>query len=119
MKMAAEKKRDGRKKRYAKKNEEQIEIAKQHIERYFGLAKKEYGQRPALANRYVTLARKVAMKFKVRLSPAQKRLFCPHCYGFAMPGDNSRVRLYKGRLSYFCQNCGRSWRMPLLLRKKD
>jgi ribonuclease P protein subunit RPR2 len=119
--MTPEKKQDTRKPKnsrrgYSKKNADQVKIAKQHIERYFELAKDKYGQRPELADRYVTLARKVAMKFKIRFSRDQKRLFCPHCYRFAMPGDNSRVRVYKGRLSYFCRKCGKSWRMPLLPR---
>lgn len=106
-------KNNGKRRFYARKNSEQISVAKLHIERYFELAKENYSSNAGLANRYVTLARKVAMKFKIRLTGEQKSLFCPYCYKFLKPGKENRVRVNGSHLSRYCAKCGKFWRMPL------
>ena len=60
---------------------------------------------PALSNRYVTLARKISMKFKVRIPTELKRRFCKHCYKYLMPGKTVRIRTHKGKVVYNCLNC--------------
>ncbi len=102
-----------RTRRYQKKPSSNISTAKDHIASLLDQAKEVAKDNPSLANRYVTLARKVAMKFKVRMTPAQKRLFCPHCYRFLLPGTTSRVRIHGSKLIYSCLNCRKFWRKPL------
>ncbi|MBW2997189.1 ribonuclease P [Candidatus Woesearchaeota archaeon] len=102
-----------KKRRYQKKPSSTLSDAKDHIQKLFTQAKKAAKDNPALANRYTTLARKVAMKFKIRLTPEQKRLFCPHCYKFLLPGRNLRVRIHQHRVIYYCLNCKKFWRKPI------
>ncbi len=102
-----------RSKRYQRKPSDTLKIARKHINSLFEQAKKTAKEKPALANRYVTLARKTAMKFKLRLSSEQKRLFCPHCYKFMLPGKTLRVRIHDSKLIYSCLRCKKFWRKPL------
>ncbi|NQU79024.1 ribonuclease P [Candidatus Woesearchaeota archaeon] len=105
-------------KKYGKKKNDIVKEAKNHIASLFEKAKFEAGTRHWLANRYVTLARKVAMKFKIHMTREQKRLFCPHCYRFLLPGKNLRVRVHEHRLIYYCLDCKKFWRKPLDKKKK-
>jgi ribonuclease P protein subunit RPR2 len=101
------------KRRYAKKKQEIVKTAEEHIYSLLNQAKEVSSKDIELANRYVELARKIAMKFKVRLSSEQKRLFCQHCYKFLVPGKNLRVRVHEHRLIYYCLECKRFWRRPV------
>jgi ribonuclease P protein subunit RPR2 len=107
-----------KKKMFAKKKSEHEEIAKEHIKRYLELAKDRFSKNPSLADRYVKLARDVAMKFRIRMPSAYKRLFCPHCYSFMMPGKTLRVRVHEHRVIYYCLRCKKFWRKPLTTRKQ-
>jgi ribonuclease P protein subunit RPR2 len=102
-----------RKHRYQKKPQSTVKLAKEHITKLFTQAKQVAKENPSLANRYVTLARKTAMKFKIRLPSEQKRLFCPHCYRFLQPGRNLRTRIHEHRIIYSCLDCKKFWRKPL------
>lgn len=73
---------------------------------------------PTLADRYVFLARKLSMKYKVKLTSGQKRRFCKHCYCYLKPGRNCRVRLQGRKLIYYCGNCKRQYRIPYSKRLK-
>ena len=44
------------------------------------------------ANRYVFLARKLAMKYQVRIPKDLRRKFCHKCYHYLLPGKNVSVR---------------------------
>lgn len=101
------------KRRYQKKPSSTLSDAKYHIQNLFSQAKKAAKDNPSLADRYITLARKIAMKFKIRLTPEQKRLFCPHCYKFLLPGKNLRVRIHEHRVIYYCLQCKKFWRKPV------
>ncbi|MEM4633621.1 MAG: ribonuclease P Rpr2/Rpp21/SNM1 subunit [Candidatus Anstonellaceae archaeon] len=59
------------------------------------------------AKRYVFLARKLAMRYNVRMSKSQKALFCKSCGMPSIPGFNLKVRLRKRKKSaeYLC-SCG-------------
>ena len=102
-----------RSRKYQKKSADNLRIAEEHIGFLLDRAKKVAGENHGLANRYVTLARKVAMKFKIRLTSAQKRLFCKHCYRFMLPGKNLRVRVHEHRIIYYCLDCKKFWRKPV------
>jgi len=64
----------------------------------------------ALAKRQMELARKVMLRFNVRLDPSRRRFICRGCKKLIVPGVNARVRLGKGKqkvLRITCQECGR------------
>ncbi len=100
------------KKKYSKKPTEHRKIARERIETLFKQAKGMFKEDPKLSNRYVHLARKIAMKYKVRIKPELKRRFCKHCYKYLVPGVNCRVRMHDGKVVYFCQNCKKFMRFP-------
>lgn len=100
------------KKHHSKKPEQQLKIAKQRITELFSLAEEEFKKNPELSNRYVTLARKISMKYKVKIPTELKRRFCKHCYCFLVPGTNCRVRLNKDKVVYSCFNCKKFMRFP-------
>jgi len=93
------------KKRYNKKPLRHVTLAKQHIHDLFKEAKAIYKIDKKLANRYVFLARKIAMKFKVKIPKEYKRRFCKHCYTYLVPGDNCKVRTSRGNVVYYCYSC--------------
>jgi len=89
-------------------------IAKSRIEESFKLAEKEalHG-RMDRADRYVELARKIGMKYLVRIPKRYKLLFCKNCYRFLLPGVTCRVRTNRGKLVIYCRRCGSYRRIPL------
>jgi len=91
----------------------QKEIAKERIEILFKQAEEIFSKNKSLANRYVTLARKIAMKVKIRIPLELKRKFCKHCYKFLKPGKNSRIRTRNGKVIISCFECKKFTRIPL------
>ncbi|MCW4002158.1 MAG: ribonuclease P [Candidatus Bathyarchaeota archaeon] len=97
------------------------QTALQRIHTLFRLAREVFREDPELANRYVKIARKIAMGTKLRLPREYRRLVCKHCKSFILPGVNCRVRIQSRRephLVMTCLNCGRHSRMPLESREK-
>ena len=104
-------------KRY-KKPGKQLKIAKERIDILFENAKKEFSKDPELSNRYVALARKIAMKYRTRIPRELKRRFCKHCYVYLVPSKNCRIRTREGKVVYYCLNCKKYMRFPYLKEKK-
>ena len=77
----------------------------QVVNNLFKLAEITFRDNPKLADKYVKSARKKAMKVNLRLPNTLKRRFCRHCYCYLVPGKNSRVRIHKSRIIYYCFNC--------------
>jgi ribonuclease P protein subunit RPR2 len=101
-------------------NESTKRIAMQRIQTLFSLAKETFNENPFLAQRYVDLARKIAMAAKVRLPREYKRQVCKHCKSFILPGVNCRVRVKQRREPHVvitCLNCGKQTRLPM--KKKE
>lgn len=98
---------------YKRINEESKKIAKERIKRLFDKADQRFNDDPSLANRYVTLARKLAMKYKIRIPSELRRKFCKHCYKYLRPGVNLRTRTREGKLVYYCLECKKFWRKPI------
>jgi ribonuclease P protein subunit RPR2 len=90
---------------FSKKQKEMKEKAKERIIYFFKSAEKVFNKDPVLANRYVTLARKYSMKYKVKIPREFKRRFCKHCYKYLVPGKTCRVRTHKGKVVYSCFHC--------------
>jgi ribonuclease P protein subunit RPR2 len=91
--------------RYWKKPSEHRRIAEERIKELFRQADLAFDERPDLSNRYVEMARKISMKFKVKIPPTLKRKFCKHCYHYLRPGKTCRVRIAKSRVIYYCLKC--------------
>ena len=101
------------KRRYKKKPEQFREIAVSRIRRLFEQAELRFKENPGLADRYVELARKIGMKYKVRIPRELKRRFCKNCYAYLVPGVNCRVRLNQSKVVYYCNRCKKYMRFPV------
>ncbi len=91
-------------------------IALERIHRLFKLAREMIHEDPALAQRYVDIARRIAMRVQVRLPVEYRRMVCRHCKGFIVPGVNCRVRIQPRREPHVvitCLRCGGHMRIPL------
>ena len=99
--------------RHNKKPSVHVKIASDHIDKLFAQADEIFSEDSSLADRYVDLARKTAMKFKVKLKSAYRRKFCKHCYKYLMPGVNARVRTQSGKLVYSCFSCKKFTRFTI------
>jgi len=96
-------------------------IAEERIHTLFTLAEQTFHEDPAVAQRYVNIARKIAMAAKLRLPKQYRRQVCRHCKNFILPGVNCRVRTRQRRephLVITCFNCGHHTRIPLADRKE-
>lgn len=83
------------------------QIAKERIDILFKQVKLE----PEMANRYVELARKIAMKARISIPSKYKRMFCKYCNTYFQKG-NYKIRLKKGTKHYWCLTCKRLTRVP-------
>ena len=88
-------------------------IAEERNRTLFTEAENAFSHSPALAHRYVAMARKIAMKTKTRISPSLKRRFCKHCYKYLQPGINARVRLRQGKVIISCFECKKFMRIMI------
>ena len=101
-----------------RQKEEANEIAKDRIERLFFLAEKAAVESDFdSADRYVEMAWKIKLKFRIRLTSYQKRLFCKKCLKFLVDGKTGRYRTEKGHLIIECKNCGDIRRIPIKTKK--
>lgn len=85
----------------------QKKIAKERIRILFKEAERIFPKHKDLANRYVELARRIGMKYKVRVPKHLKRKFCKYCYRFIRPGVNSNVRIKNKKVIHHCNECGK------------
>jgi ribonuclease P protein subunit RPR2 len=96
-------------------------IAIQRIQKLFSLAKETLNEDPSLAQRYVDVARKIAMAARVHLPTEYRRQICKHCKSFILPGVNCRMRIKQRREPHIvvtCLNCGKQTRILLKIRKE-
>jgi len=94
-------------------------IALERIQILFKEAEKVFKKDRKLANRYVEIARKIAMKVNARIPRDLKRKFCKHCYSYLKPGVNCRVRTKQGNVVYYCFNCKKYMKFGYLKEKKE
>jgi len=90
----------------------QKDIARKRIEKLFKLANENFNDHPERSHRYIQLARKIAMKFNIRLSQEHKKHVCKKCYKYIVYGKNSRVRKNKKGIVITCLECGHVMRYP-------
>ena len=74
-----------------------------------------------LAARQANRAKKIGMRFRVRLPYEVRQLFCKECKAFIVPGRNARVRVGRSKtkaVRITCLRCGHTYR-KILGRNKD
>lgn len=89
------------------------DVALQRVRRLIEMAHDAIGREPARADRYVALARRIAMRYQVSMPRELRRFICRACDGLLVPGRTARVRLSPGRLSITCLRCGTVRRYPI------
>ncbi len=91
-----------------------LQVVRERIDILFKLSEKELKAHPERARRYVSLARKLGMKYNVRFPPKFKRRFCKQCGILWVPGYNLKVRVNsrKKMMEYRCE-CGAVRNFPL------
>jgi ribonuclease P protein subunit RPR2 len=90
------------------------ELARERIDILVAVALKEKDEE--LASRQAKLARKVAMRFRVRLPYGARQLFCKKCKAFIVPGRSARVRVGGARtraIRVTCLKCDHTYRKVL------
>ncbi len=88
-----------------------VRIARERVDDLFALAEREAATgHPELADRYVELARRVGMRYNVRLLSEYRELHCRGCTVFWVEGRTVRTRLRRGVRVRTCLRCGRTRR---------
>ncbi len=95
--------------KYKPKPEHIVKTAKERINELFELAESN----ESYANRYVSMARKISMKYKVKIPKELKKRFCKHCYKYLRQGKNVRVRRNEKGIVYTCLECNKQMRFPI------
>lgn len=105
------------KRKHSKKPAEQRAIAEERIRELFRQADSSFSKNRKFSDRHVEIARKISMKYKVKIPRDLKRKFCKHCHCYLKPGTNCRVRLAKGRVIYYCLSCKKFMRFAIPKRR--
>lgn len=87
------------------------EIARERIDILFAEAADAFPDHPERADRYVEIARDIAMAFNISIPPEHRRHFCGDCYAYLEPGVNARVRT-DATTRITCGECGHTERVP-------
>ena len=105
----------GTKGRPGRRTKEMIEIAKERIRILMALAEREavFNNNPVRARRYVTLARKLGMRYNVRLTQELKIKFCRKCNSYLAASADASIRCRPGKIVVHCKHCGNIIRMPI------
>lgn len=84
-----------------------IRIARKRVSDLFALAEREsLNRHPELADRYVALARRIGMRYNVRLQREYREVYCRACSSFWVEGRTVRTRLRGGHRVRTCLRCG-------------
>jgi ribonuclease P protein subunit RPR2 len=97
--------------RRGRRTKNMVAIANERIELLFEFAERERARgKYDRLDRYVELARKIGMRYNVRIPLKYKRRFCNNCYSYLHPGRTADVRTRSGKLIVHCRNCGKIMR---------
>ena len=80
-------------------------LARERIEILFDRAREFYPENPAASDRCVDLARRIALRQRVRIPRELRRRFCRHCSAYLVPGSTLRVRVRRGKVVTTCLRC--------------
>lgn len=95
-------------------------IARERIQILFEEAEKAAKEdKFDFANRYVELARKIGMRYNVRIPRELKRKFCKYCHAYLYPGKTCRVRIdsEKKIVKVKCFSCNKTIHYPYVREK--
>ncbi|MFC2143169.1 ribonuclease P protein component 4 [Candidatus Aenigmatarchaeota archaeon] len=106
------KRRKSKVRKKSKKPYFQIKIAKERVVLLLDEADKMVRKDKKLAKRYVQLARKIGMRYNVRLTHDQKYSFCRHCHAYIKHGITSKNTLKDGFVNIKCLGCKKTMRYP-------
>lgn len=98
--------------------EKQKKIARERVDILLQKAEEVFPKNTSRADRYVEIARAIAMKTNLQLSKIQKKKFCKHCYAFHQPGVNATTRIRNRKVITYCKLCKKYTRIPLTKRIK-
>lgn len=65
-----------------------------------------------LARRYVSLAKRIAERYRIKIPKEHKLIFCKKCL-YPYRSDRFRVRVNKSRVIITCLNCGEEKKVPI------
>jgi len=107
-------------KRSRKKPGWQQDIANERIGILFALAEREFKKHKERSKRYIQLARKIGMRYNVKIPKNLKGSFCKQCNSYLKPGVNCRVRANPAQKAVImkCLDCGKITRHPYRREKK-
>jgi ribonuclease P protein subunit RPR2 len=92
------------------KNPVTKQIAQERIAVLFEQARLAFAESPSLSNRYVVLARRIAMRQRIRIPRELRRQYCHNCNAYLVPGSNMRVRVHSGNVVVTCLSCNKHTR---------
>ncbi len=81
-------------------------IARERIDILFSRAEEEFEEHPERSERYVEIARNIAMKYTLSFPRRYRKKFCSECGSFLAKGENCRIRLNEGTKVIKCEQCG-------------
>jgi ribonuclease P protein subunit RPR2 len=91
-----------------------IRVARERIAVLFALAESESRRAPGpLPDRYVGLARRIGMRYNVRLPPTLRERYCRRCSAYWVEGRTVRTRIRGIRRVQTCLRCGAVRRVRL------
>lgn len=95
------------------KPEWQKRIAEERIEILFHLAEKNFLKNPDRSRRYIELARKIGLRYNVRMSREQKKSFCKKCNTLLKKGKSAKLEVDKEHriMLLKCLNCNTVYRV--------
>lgn len=88
-------------------------IARERIGILFARAEEFFPSYREGSDRCVALARRIAMRHRVRIPRHLRRRYCRRCGAFLVPGANLRVRIRQGTVVATCLRCRRQRRYRL------
>ncbi|HII99094.1 MAG TPA: ribonuclease P [Methanoregula sp.] len=93
------------------------QISRERVAVLFCQAELAFADHPERSNRYVELARKIAMRQRIRIDREYRRRFCHHCSSYLVPGQNMRVRVHRGNVVVTCNLCNKITRYRVVRQK--
>ena len=96
--------------------QKQKKFALKHLKAIFDLATNPNIHQEQKDN-LTKLARKTAMKVRLRMPKQYKRRYCTHCYSYLTPDTKQRVRVRNKKVIILCKTCKKFTRIPIIKKK--
>ncbi|HYA83022.1 MAG TPA: RNase P subunit [Candidatus Bathyarchaeia archaeon] len=98
------------------------DIARDRVRILIANALNEVRGNEKIAHQQAYLAKKIAMRLRVRLDYEIRHLFCKKCKQFIIPGKDSRIRIGRTKtksIRITCLKCGHTYHKILINSYKD